>query len=377
MPGLGFRPANGVAQRERTVIERGGQALAVMRFVSTDAGTEITVEVRDKVLEEASERGAFDIHEISRSTAELRDVSGREYARRQQPNSMGYGQHEFGVFSRTIGFDPVAPDVRDVVLSLHGALGEWDVPISVVPLGETDVYTRHEIDASATRDGITVEVVGLARTPTHTVVEFAASAPDLLVRGVGAELQRGKTDLLALVGERGQRYVEEMSRETVVHPGSPENLARGYALFPAVPSEVNTLTLEVPHVVIEDPPAALEFDLPLAAPLTTRLGPYAVEVRSVDLVDNLLAPPGQPPGHGLRMAIGPGTSDDGPRFIRARKLIVDGTAHQLGWGWHPEPGMVNVDVHLPPDVEPKHLTLSDAVVRLRGPWEISFAVPRG
>lgn len=375
MPGLGFRPANGVAQRERTVIERGGQALAVMRFVSTDAGTEISVELRDKVLEDACARGAFDIHEISRSTAELRDASGREYARRQQPNSMGYGQHEFGVFSRTIGFDPVVPDAREVVLTLHGALGEWDVPIRVVPLAETDVYARHELDASATRDGITVRVVGLALTAAHTVVDFEASAPHLRVRGVGAELQRGKADLLTLVDARGHRYVEEMSRETVVHPGSPDDLARGYALFPAVPPEVDTLTFEVPHVVIEDPAATLEFDLPLAAPLTTRIGPYPVEVRSVDLVDNLLAPPGEPAGHGLRMAIGPSGTDDGPRFVRARKLVVDGMEHQLGWGWHPEPGMVNVDVHLPRDATPRHLKLMDAVVRLRGPWEVSFQIP--
>jgi len=374
VPGLGFRSTRGVAQASRTVVERDGRALGVTRFVSSDAGTEIQFEVRDPDLEKACLGGTFDIQSLHNVTAALRDASGHEYERTQFPNSIGFGQHEFGTFSRTIGFASLAPDQRHVVLALHGPLGEWDVPVDLVPLASTVVLTKHDLDAEATAGGITLRVVGAAFGTDQTVIEFAVDAPGQIVRGVAAEMQRKGEDLLVLLDDRGGRYEETMSRDTAIQqPGSEH--ARGYAQFPAVSADATALRLLVPSVVVEDPEATLDFDLPVLTRQNLSFGPYPVQLHAIEIVDNLLAPPGQQPGHGLRGAIAPSVANADRRFVRAGKIVLDGTTHWLGRGWHPEPDTVTFDVRLARGVEPKHARLTNAIVRIRGPWEIPFARP--
>jgi hypothetical protein len=373
VPGLGFRSTRALAQPSRTVVERDDRALGVTRFVSSDAGTEVHFEVRDPALEAACMGGTFDIHSISNTTAELRDARGHQYERTQFPNGMSYGQHEFGTFGRSIGFAPLPEDQRHVVLAVHGALGEWEVPLDLVPIARTGVLVKRELDASVTSRGVTVRVVGAALGESETVIEFAVEAPGQIVRGVGAEMQRQGPDRLVLVGALGDRYEETMSGETVWRPGS--DAARGYALFPAIPTDAGALRLLVPSVVVEDPEATLDFDLPVLTRQNLSFGPYPVQLHPMDVVDDLLAPPGQPPGHGLRGAIAPATSNEDRQFVRALKIVLDGRTQLLGFGWHPEPDTVNFDVPLERGVEPKHATLTNAIVRVRGPWEIAFDRP--
>ncbi len=373
MPGLGFRSSRGVAQASRTVVDRDGRALGVTRFVSSDAGTEIQFEVRDPDLEKACMGGTFDMQSVHKVTAELRDASGHEYERTQFPNSIGFGQHDFGTFSRTIGFASLAPDERHVVLTVHGPLGEWEVPIELVPLASTGVIEKRDIAAAATVSGVTMRVVGAAFGANETVIEFAAEAPGQIVRGVGAEMQRQRGDLLVLMDDRGQRYEETMSSDTVWQPGSDH--ARGHALFPAIPPDATALRLVVPSLVVEDPEATLDFDLPVLTRQNLSFGPYPVQLHAIEIVENLLAPPGQQPGHGLRGAIAPSVANADRRFVRAGKIVLDGATHWLGWGWHPEPDTVNFDVPLDRGVTPQHARLTNAIVRIRGPWEIPFARP--
>lgn len=369
--GLGFRSARGVAQPTRTVVERDGRALGVTRLVSSDAGTEVQFEVRDPALEAACIGGTFDIHSLRTITAELRDASGREFARTEFPNSSGFGQHEFGTFSRTIGFAPLPADERRVVLAVHGPLGEWKVPIDLVPLASTEVIRTQELDASVTARGVTVRVIGAAFGASETVIEYAIEAPGQIVRGVGAEMQRLGEDRLVLFDALGNRYEETMSRDTIQRPGSEP--ARGYALFPALPPAQTALRLLVPSVVVEDPDATLDFDLPVLTRRDLSFGPYPVQLHPMGMVDDLLAPPGYPPGHGLRGAIAPAAWHEDRRFVRAQKIVLDGVTKWLGRGWHPEPDTVNFDVPLDRGITPKHAQLTNAIVRIRGPWEIPFA----
>jgi hypothetical protein len=374
VPGLGFRSTRALAQRALSTVERDGRAIGITRFVSSDHGTEVQLEIRDPDLERACMGGTFDISSLHKVTAELRDATGHEYPRTQQPNSSGFGQHEFGTFSRTIGFAALPDDQRRAVLVVHGPLGEWEVPLDLVPLTDTAVIPKHDLDTSFTTRGITVRVVGAAFGPTETVIEFAVNAPGQIVRGVGAEMQRQGADLLVLLDDRGGRYEETMSRDTAMQrPGS--ETARGYALFPAIPTDARALTLLVPSVVLEDPEATLDFDLPVLVRQNLSFGPYPVQLHPMEIVDNLLAPPGQPPGHGLRGAIAPFAWHEDRRFVRATKIVLDGKTQPLGWGWHPEPDTVNFDVPLDRGVTPKHARLTNAVVRIRGPWEIPFARP--
>jgi hypothetical protein len=373
VPGLGFRSTRAVAQRARTVVERDGRGLGVTRFVSSDAGTEVQFELRDPVLEQACMGGTFDINSLHKATAELRDASGHEIARTQFPNSSGFGQHEFGTFSRSIGFAPVPEEERHVVLSVHGPLGEWEVPIDLVPITSTGVLAKHDLEASATARGVTVRVVGVALGASEAAIEFVVDAPGQLVRGIGAEMQRQGEDRLVLLDAQGDRYEETMSRDTVMRPGS--EAARGYALFPPVKETATALRLIVPSVIVEDPLATLDFDLPVLTRRNLSFGPYPVQLHAIEMVDDLLTPPGHPPGHGLRGAIAPASWHDDRRFVRAQKIVLDGVTYRLGFGWHPEPDTVNFDVPLDRIVRPKHAQLTNAIIRIRGPWEIPFARP--
>jgi hypothetical protein len=236
------------------------------------------------------------------------------------------------------------------------------------------VLTKHDLDAQATAGGITLRVVGAAFGTDQTVIEFAVDAPGQIVRGVAAEMQRKGADLLVLLDDRGGRYEETMSRDTAIQqPGSEH--ARGYAQFPAVLADAIALRLLVPSVVIEDPESTLDFDLPVLTRTNLSFGPYPVQLHPTDIVDNLIAPPGKPPGHGLRGAIAPAAWHEDRRFVRADKIVLDGMTHWLGRGWHPEPDTVNFGVTLERGVTPKHARLTNAVVRIRGPWEIGFNRP--
>src|SRR2546428_6311844 len=214
---------------------------------------------------------------------------------------IGVGQHEFGFFSRELGFEPLPRDVRRVVLEAHGVLGDWEVPIDIVPLRETRVAAKHDIDDSASLHGITIRVSGIAFTDEATVVELEAEASGVSVRAIGAEFQRQGEDRVAIVDEEGRRYMEELSRETVQRPRNDPR--RTYAKLPPVRRDAPDLSVIVPAVVIADSQATLEVALPVTEPRTVMFGPYPVQLRTA-LVDDIPSAPGKPSDHGLRVALG-------------------------------------------------------------------------
>jgi len=379
IPQLGFRAADGLRMRERAVVHQDDRAIAVVMLVSTAADTELAFEIKDDRRQDACLGGTFDHQELHRLAIGLRDEHGRAYSRSTKlRDSLGIGQHEFGFFHRSAGFEPLHPDARHLELTVGGALGDWIVPVEVVPIADTGVAPKRPIDASTTRDGITVRLIGIARSENETVLELETEAPGpVSVRAIGALLQRQGRDRLVLIDAGGRRYEEELSRDTVARP--TDSPMRSAAKFPALPPDVaGYLTLVVSSVVVQEDDATLDFTPPVTAPRDVMFGRYPMVLRSAAFADDLISPPGQPPAKGLRVALGPKDPESPRRVVGPTAIAVDGVERPCGWGygWHPDPGFSNYTLDLDANAPPKNITLLRPIVRVAGPWEIRFALPR-
>lgn len=374
VPGVGFRSANALRMPKRTIVRQGERALAVVSLVSSETGTEISFEVKDDRLEEECLAGKLEDRALWNLDVRLRDDDGNSYARSMGTHDgIGLGQHEFGFFQRRIGFEPLRTNVRHVVLEVDGALGAWAIPVEVVPIADTGVAVQRIVDRAATKHGITVRLVGVALTKKETVVELdsAWTPPIAAVYGIGAMLQRQGGDLLVLVDRQGRRYVEELANETTQRPRG--NAAHTTAKFAPLPADATELTLIVPAVVVEESDATLEFDVPMHDTREVQFGPYPMRLGPATVTNDLLEPPGHPPGHGLRFVLGPLGWHEDRRALRPMRIFLDGVEHKgFGWGWHPDPDMRNFTVDLKPGALPKTVKLERPMVSIRGPWEIRF-----
>ncbi len=363
--------------RKRPVVRDGDRAFAIVTLVSTALGTELAFEVKDDRREDACIAGTFDHEALNGLDVSLRDEQGHSYAKSTTLHgSLGIGQHEFGFFHRSVGFEPLHPDARRLELIVGGALGDWTVPVEVAPIAETGVVSKRPLDVAVTREGITVRLVGIALGETETVLELnATSTRPVALRGFGAVIQRDGNDRLVLV-ERGNRYEEELSRETMTRP--TDDPGRCAAKFPALPAGATELTLTIPAVVVEEEDATLDVTPPVTAPRDVLFGRYPMVLASAVFADDLLAPPGHPPGKGLRVALGAKDLESPRRVVGVSAIAVDGKERRWGWGrgWHPDPGFTNYTVDLDAGASPVKVTLLRPIVRIAGPWEIGFALPR-
>jgi len=260
------------------------------------------------------------------------------------------------------------------VLEVGGAFGAWAVPVEVFPITETGVAVQRSVDRATTMHGVALRLVGIALSAEDTAVELDATwaPPIAAVHGIGAMLQRQGDDRLVLIDGQGRRYEEELSRESTQRPR--DSASHTIAKFPRLPADATELTLMVPSVVVEESDATLEFTLPITDPREVRFGPYPMRLGPASLVQDLLEPPGKPPGYGLRFVLGPLSWHKDRRALRPMRISLDGVEHKgFGWGWHPDPDMKNFTVTLKPGVSPKTVTLARPMVSIRGPWEIRFA----
>lgn len=362
---------------EMTVVRQDERALAVVQLVSSEIGTEVCFEIQDDVLQDACLGGKFDHLALTQLDVKLRDEAGREYKRLDSlRSSIGLGQQEFAFFRRELGFEPLPPQVRRVVLDIDGAFGPWRVPVEVLPIAETGVAVQHPVDRATSKHGITVRLVGIALRAEEAIVELEAawSPPIVAIHGIGALMQRQGNDRLVLIDGQSRRYDEELSRESTQKPR--DSGARTIAKFPPLPADATELTLIVPSVVVEESGATLEFELPMTGERSVRFGAFPMRLGPATIAQDLLEAPGRQPGYGLRFALGPRDWHNGRRVVRPMRISVDGVEQKgYGWGWHPEPDMTNYTVTLKPGASPKRVTLERPMLSVRGPWEIPFRRP--
>ncbi len=373
VPGLGFRSAGGVGlPKQLTVTRPDDKGLRVMYLVSTERGTEVGFEVRDKDREGACMVGPVDNAWMWTLEVGLRDDNGTLIPRSQRRGeSFGMGMHDYGFYQADVAFDALPPDARHVTLEVRGPLGEWGVPVDLVPLPQTDATPQRRIRAEHQRRGITVSVVGMAVTDTNTFVEIEAAAlPPIQILAIGARVIRNDADRLVLVDEQGRRF-EEIPSRNLSRPDRGDG-RHSVAMFPALPADARKIALVVPGVVIKED-QTLDLDLPVTELTEMRFGPYPVRIASAKLSDDVRSGPGEPLAHGVELKFGPaGWYDDG-QVLHPERVRIGGTERFCGWGRGTDPTLLTLNVLLPNGTSAESLTLLDPIVKVRGPWEVRFS----
>jgi hypothetical protein len=287
-------------------------------------------------------------------------------------DSFGMGQHEFGFLRHEVVFDRLSPDARRVTLEIRGNLGEWDIPLSLVPLAETGIAAKMPDHAEEQRHGITVRVRGVVATDVETVldVEAVAAPPARSILAIGGWPTRYRAkDLLGLIDGHGRRLDE------ITPAQRPHNWRQGnrtFAIFPPLPSDSTDWTLLVPAVQVAESEGSVDITLPIHAPTETVFGRCPMTIRWADIVEDMRSAPGEATTRGVEVHYRRTSADEPRRVLRPGRVLVDGAAtSSFGFDYADSQGPV-MKVRLPASGMATTLTLLDPVVEVRGPWEVRW-----
>ena len=353
--------------RPVTVTKDGDRGLMVLRLAATDAGTELAFEIRDPRLEEACATGRVD-YRAPLGEIHLRDAAGTEVPRIPGAgNGISFGGNRFGTFGRKALFASVATDA--VMLEVRGELGDWDVPLELVPIAHGAVVQAKPIDAADERNGVTVRVAAIAQMEDRTVVDVRATAsPSTKAIEIGAWLTNQGRDAFALIDEDGRRLEEISMRDRMEMRRISGTTV---VIFPR--TESPTLTLIVPAVVVQESEGTLEFELPIVAPTDLFFGEHPVRIRYARAVDALPTMPGEAPQPGIEVQFGPAVWHDERRVLFSGPVFVDGVYAGHGMTARAEPGVATVTIPLKEPTTARKVTMREPVLAVRGPWEVHFS----
>lgn len=349
-----------------TVTKADDRGLMVLRLAATDAGTELAFEVRDPRLEEACASGRVD-YRGRLGEVHLRDGAGAQVPHVPGPgNGSSFGTHRFGTFGRMAVFAPIATDAA--TLEVRGQLGDWDVPLELVPIAQGAVVPATPIDAADERNGVTLRVAAIAQMEDRTVVDVrATAAPSTKSIEIGEWLTNQGRDTFALLDEDGHRTEEISMRDRMQMKRSGTTVVA----FPRTDSR--TLTLIVPTVVVQESEGTLEFELPIFAPADLFFGLHPVRIRYASAVEALPIMPGEGPRPGIEVQFGPALWHDERRVLWPGPVFVDGVYAGHGMTACPEPGVSSVNIPLKDPSSARRVTMREPVVAVRGPWKVRFS----
>ena len=373
--GVGFRPSRdavGLAGPV-TVTRDPDHALRVMFLVSSsERGTELAFEMQDPARDAAARAGHADYRWHTQMQVELTDASGTPVSHSRLGDSYGMGQQEFGFLRQELFFEQLSPDTRRLRLQIRGALGEWDIPLEMLPLGDTGVQAKVPDHAEEGRHGITVRLRGVVATDAETIldIEAVAAPPARSTLAIGSWPPRHKReDLLALVDERGRR-IEEI-RPTHRSHNWPQG-SRTVATFPALPADSTSFTLIVPSIQVAESEGTLDIALPIHAPTEAAFGRCPITITWADIVEDMRSAPGAASTKGVELHFKREGSDAERRVLRPGGILVDG-AKTWGFGFdYADPQGPVMKVQLPASGTAKTVTLVDPIVEVRGRWEIHW-----
>jgi len=267
-------------------------------------------------------------------------------------------------------FAPLPSGTSRVALEVRGELGDWDVPLDLIPLTEAGVVRAMPIGVEQEQNGVIVRVVAMAVTGDAIILDLEADAgPTLKAIEIGGWLLNQGKDGFALIDEDGYRFEELSMRDRM---GMKRN-GRTVVSFPRTDSRV--LTVVVPAVVFQESEGSLELQLPVYAPTDLSFGRHPVRIRYANAVDDLSAGPGEDAQPGIEVQLGTADWHDGRRVLRPGPVFVDGIHRGYSITGRGEPGFVSVNIPVADAASARTVTMRDPVVAVRGPWVIRFMRP--
>jgi hypothetical protein len=380
VPRVGFRSAHALGTSDEHVVERDGKTFTAEITPIRD-GCRLTVTITGiDVPAPASgdyfERGLFAPYPEF-GTFGIRDDKGRDIGT-PMPGWRGGGaairrttDGEVTLHYNTV-IAPLAPDVRDVVIAMSGAVGEWRVQVPVRP-ADLDGVLGLPIDAHDTKHGITISARTIARSSDMTAVELEAHfdppdpedvADQRSLRGIGCSLGGGRLcgDRLFLRDEDDNLYFEKGfgARD----PSGRRQ--REVATFPALPDRVRTVVLESEFMWIHHW-SEERVRVPLPGETDVTMAGYTGRVTVTRL-------PGVYTEGAVRVEFSPRDPEADEQLAYIGSVNTE-VANRTGFRMHHELGKRPVIEVPEPTGTATDVELRGPVVQLRGPWRLRIALP--
>ena len=369
--GLGFRRP-GLRLAAPISVERSDRTLTVRQLIATDDGTDLLYDFTSpggQVIQGPNEdrpwigsspekvvvRTPDGEHQVSAAGRASTSVDARRAARKWSA-------------------PPLPLFAGSVELSLSSPIvGEWTVPIELVPFGEALDERAVTVDASATRNGITIRVRAIAATATETVIGIGLDREGRGAKAVGIGGLHGNREgpsALVLHDAAGRTWHERRQLDRVArdHVGGTD-----VALFDPLPDDARELVLDVPFVYVMDP-GEVEIALPVTSSSDALLGTHPIRILGSAVGTPRSAPPQFGPALQLSLELGEWHNDE--RVLMPWRMKVDGQDRGMGTGGMNtvDPQPVGVIEALGPDVtSASTIALIGAWIQVRGPWRIDFS----
>lgn len=365
LPGIGFR-GPGVRLARPVSQERAGRTVTVTELVSTTSGTDLEYEFT--CLEGDTDLWRHETTLLRSGSREFRGAPGPLHSSVRP-----------GKIVRGLSLAPIPSDIRQVDLMLSGGvLGDWSFPLELAAFPSGGVTEATALDASDTREGITIHVRAIAVTPEATALqlEVLAQPPVCMIGGIGGMRgMREAATALTLRDQTGRVFPERIRPDA--RDQFPNPTGRGdVALFDALPPDAHELELDVPFVIVEESTPAISIELPVTRPTDVMLGPFAIQVLGSRAAD---ADKPWHRGPALAVDLDLGGWQRDRRVLKPGQVAVDGKPGGFGFGGGmrgPAPEALSyIEIPVAEPEKAKNLTLSMATVQVRGPWRVRFARP--
>lgn len=363
LPGIGFRQ-QGVRLVEPAHNEAAGRTLTLRDLIASADGSELVYDLT------------------------YGDEGGE--ARARESILIRHGAHEYdlgsgtvaiwsedGVWRRAIRSEvkfPATAGRVEVEVAISG-LGVWSVTGEVAVFGQ-DTQSR-DLDASDTRDGITVHLHAFSLSKDVTAVEVSAStsAEGTFVEGIGAYSSTRLGPNALTLRDQALRYYAEQPHDPRLDDGLPHG--RYFALFEPLPEDARELALEIPFVIVQECNEEVTFDVPVSTPAALAYGRYRARVLrtySAPGTTDVANQPYREPALGVDIDLG--GWQDGRRMLAPRWVLVDGANRGLRY-------TNRLDMRAPDPVQQFEIPMQGAhnaarvklhgvLVQVHGPWLIRF-----
>ena len=374
VPRVGFRSAHALGTRANVVANSGERTLTAAITPDRD-GIRLQFTVKGIPMDLDSNGKRFE------DPVRIHDDAGRDIStprpRWQVGGFFTRASDGTATLSYTTLLEPLAPDVRSVDLAVSGAAGDWDVRIPVAPEGFAGAPAR-AVDASDTKDGVTVAARMVARSDAATAIEIEAfyDPPEPVddprpakrwIRGIDSvrpsPMGHPVRERLVLRDDSGQEHHEQ--GRSFVDP-----VARRYrevVVFPALPPNVRSGTLEVSNVTTQE----------FGAEPTTMPVPGEAEIHVADCDAHLVVARVGDREETIRVTVAAPKDDAERELLYFENLVIPGGDPRGTIGM----SVVHCTGQRPyldlpdPNATVREVTLKSPVVQLRGPWtlQIRFA----
>lgn len=379
VPGLGIRAceAPGLVMASPTSVSRDGATLTVKSLLSSGDETVVSLEITG-LQGPLGEQVFREIHiSLQDTAASVIPPAPRPYSiSGPAGNRSGAPPAPLVIGEETFG--PLNPSARavDVLVSGPEPIGSWQVRVPLQPVARAGLTQAQPGASSVTAQGITVNVVSVARLPDRTVVQLTATAgpPFRFVADLGGQ---GMAAELAIRDDKGREYRQQRV------PGRTSPDAGGThtedLTFEPLKPDAHSAELTLPFVKVTQPTAAASFVVPLAGkqlggaiPLDARLrlGPYELGVTQAQIVHQLGQ---QDQQNWLRMTLDLGNWQSGRRLVRPGNVRVNGQGAQMQGQFDASDigQWSNISVPLPyPLPDEVMISFDSPEVAVQGPWRL-------